>query len=370
MAHLFNPAVSSIVSTQKTSVSERWLTSSTRLSRALCQHIRPPSQSASGGSPLQPGCLEHCVNTEDLRLRAVAHLFNPAVSSVVSTQKTSVSERWLTSSTRLSRALCQHRRPPSPSGGSPLQPGCLERCVNTEDLRLRAVAHLFNPAVSSVVSTQKTSVSERWLTSSTRLFQTFHTSLCRSPHVQRTCSSIVRCFMALATTTTTETVDLIDDLCSRKEGWLTIVPIDRQAAVHAPSERKNHYSVLPGVPDEVLTHLKNGLYKLFDEPCYNNVALESAVGGIIHELSFPIIAYRGEPKEASVREGLILPILSTIYQHAPMIPTNTSSGLFDVRLVPEDKIELRRSSPGRRPEIDYIASVENSGNGTIIKFIL
>ena len=178
--------------------------------------------------------------------------------------------------------------------------------------------------------------------------------------------------MALAATTTTETVDLIDDLCSRKEGWSTIVPIDPQAAVHAPSESKNHYSVLPGVPDEVLTHLKHGFHKLFDKPCYNNVALESAVGGIIHDLSFPIIAYRGrgEPKEASVREGLILPILSTIYQHAPMIPTNTSSDLFDVRLVPEDKIELRRSSPGRRPEIDYIISIENSGNGTIIKFIL
>ena len=79
--------------------------------------------------------------------------------------------------------------------------------------------------------------------------------------------------MALATTPTTETVDLIDDLCSRKEGWSTIVPIDRQAAVHAPSESKNHYSVLPGVPDEVLTHLKNELHKLFDETCYNNVAL-------------------------------------------------------------------------------------------------
>ena len=96
----------------------------------------------------------------------MAHLFNPAVSSVASTQKTSVSERWLTSSARLPRALRQHRRPPSPSGGSPLQPGCLERCVNTLDLRLRAVAHLFSPAVSSVASTQKTSVSERWLTSS------------------------------------------------------------------------------------------------------------------------------------------------------------------------------------------------------------
>ena len=52
------------------------ITSSARLPRALCQHIRPPSQSASGGSPLQPGCLKCCVKTEDLRLRAVAHLFN------------------------------------------------------------------------------------------------------------------------------------------------------------------------------------------------------------------------------------------------------------------------------------------------------
>ena len=117
-----------------------------RLPRALCQHIRPPSQSTSGGSPLQPGCFERCVNTEDLRLRAVAHLFSPAASSVASTQKTSVSERWLTSSARLPRALRQHIRPPSPSGGSPLQPGCFERCVNTEDLRLRAVAHLFSSA--------------------------------------------------------------------------------------------------------------------------------------------------------------------------------------------------------------------------------
>ena len=52
-----------------------------------------------------------------------------------------------------------------------------------------------------------------------------------------------------------------------------------------------------------------------------------------------------------------------------MIPTNTSGGLFDVRLVPEHKRELHRSSPGRHPEIDYI-SVENSSDGTIIKFML
>ena len=81
------------------------ITSSARLPRVLCQHIRPPSQRASGGSPLQPGCLKRCVKTEDLHLRVVAHLFNPAVSSVVSKQKTSVSERWLTSSTRLSQAF-------------------------------------------------------------------------------------------------------------------------------------------------------------------------------------------------------------------------------------------------------------------------
>ena len=124
----------------KTSVSERWLTSSTRLSQALFQHRRPPSP--SGGSPLQPGCT--------------------------------------------AQALCQHRRPPSPSGGSPLQPGCLKRCVNTEDLRLRAVAHLFNPAVSSVVSTQKTSVSERWLTSSTRLSQESCRRLCPTACVAET----------------------------------------------------------------------------------------------------------------------------------------------------------------------------------------
>ena len=56
----------------------------------------------------------------------------------------------ITSSARLPRALCQHIRPPSPNGDSPLQPGCLKHCVNTEDLRLRTVAHLFNPAVSSI----------------------------------------------------------------------------------------------------------------------------------------------------------------------------------------------------------------------------
>ena len=42
--------------------------------------------------------------------------------------------------------------------------------------------------------------------------------------------SIVKAFMALATTTT-ETVDLIDylldDLCSHKEGWSTIIPTDK-----------------------------------------------------------------------------------------------------------------------------------------------
>lgn len=170
-------------------------------------------------------------------------------------------------------------------------------------------------------------------------------------------------FIALATTTT-ETMDLIDDLCSHEEGWSTVMPIDQQAALCAPS-----HSVISGVPEEVLMHTKTGLH---DKPCHNNVALESAVGGIIHKLSFPIIAYRGEPKEASVQEGMILLILSSIkvYQHAPMIPTNTSGGLFDVRLVPEDKIELRRSCRGRCPEFYFIASVENSGDGTIIKFIL
>ena len=53
-----------------------------------------------------------------------------------------------------------------------------------------------------------------------------------------------------------------------------------------------------------------------------------------------------------------------------MIPDHSSGSLFDVQIIPEDKVRLRRSRPGRSPEIDYIISVENSGPRTIIKFIL
>ena len=61
------------------------------------------------------------------------------------------------------------------------------------------------------------------------------------------------------------------------------------------------------------------------------VALEAAISGIV---DVPIIAYRDVCKEASVKDGLILP---TILEHAPMMPENTSGDLFDVHITPEDK---------------------------------
>ena len=39
-----------------------------------------------------------------------------------------------------------------------------------------------------------------------------------------------------------------------------------------------------------------------------------------------------------------------------MIP-NTSGSLFDMRIIPEDKVTLR-SGPERKPEVDYIISVK------------
>ena len=49
-----------------------------------------------------------------------------------------------------------------------------------------------------------------------------------------------------------------------------------------------------------------------------------------------------------------------------MITGNESSNLFDIHIIPEDKIQLRTVGRGRCPEIDYIISVEDSGLGTIL----
>ena len=64
-----------------------------------------------------------------------------------------------------------------------------------------------------------------------------------------------------------------------------------------------------GTPDEVLV-----MDYLYGKLSYNIMALELAAGGIVYDLSFPKVAYRGEPKEASIREDLTLLILMTISQ--------------------------------------------------------
>ena len=121
------------------------------------------------------------------------------------------------------------------------------------------------------------------------------------------------------------------------------------------------FAISNGAPDDVVQLIKENLLDLFNKPSYNGFALESTVAGIIFDLAIPIIAYRGDPTEVSVREGLILPILRRIFERAPILPEDNSN-MFNVRIVPEDRVQLRQQR-GRRPEVDYVVSINDASSG-------
>ena len=45
-------------------------------------------------------------------------------------------------------------------------------------------------------------------------------------------------------------------------------------------------------------------------------------------------------------------------QSGPMVPNQAGATFFKIRIVPEDRLTFQ-SRPGRKPEVDYIISIEN-----------
>ena len=130
-------------------------------------------------------------------------------------------------------------------------------------------------------------------------------------------------------------------MCSTGASWSTVEPVKQKAGIAAPSSASCNFTISNGAPDDVVQLIKENLLDLFNKPSYNGFALESMVAGIIFDLAIPIIAYRGDPTEVSVREGLILPILRRMFERAPILPEDNSN-MFNVRIVPEDRVQLRQ----------------------------
>lgn len=150
--------------------------------------------------------------------------------------------------------------------------------------------------------------------------------------------------------------------------WSTVEPVTQEAGIAAPSNTNCNFAISNGAPDEVVQLIKDSLLELFNKPSYNGCAFESTIAEIIFDMAIPIIAYRGDPTEVSVREGLILPILRRIFERAPMLPEDNSS-MFNIKTVPEDRVPLRQQR-GRRPEVDFVVSINDASSGATIKPML
>ena len=90
-------------------------------------------------------------------------------------------------------------------------------------------------------------------------------------------------------TVVTETVALINDVFSGDEGWDTVMPANPVAAYQAPSAGASNYCIKKGASQTVPAHLKEEMLKLFSKLCYDNVALKSTVGGIVHAYLFLLL---------------------------------------------------------------------------------
>ena len=76
--------------------------------------------------------------------------------------------------------------------------------------------------------------------------------------------------------------------------------------------------------------------------------------GIVYEL----IAYRNEPGETSIREAVVLSLLSAIFERALPLPSQGTAEGYTVRILPEDPVEFH-DGRGRRPEIDYLVCLDD-----------
>ena len=170
--------------------------------------------------------------------------------------------------------------------------------------------------------------------------------------------------MAGSNRTMVEMRELIEQICHSELLYL-VEPSQEEAATQAPSSSKENYLVQMEIDEEVIVKLKTGIFSMFDH-MYNNTALESILTTIIFSISDPLIAFRSAPKECSVKDGLLLPVLTTIFKYAPLKPNLASCDGFDIHVVPEDKIVLK-GGRGRKPEVDFVISIEHMG--IILKMI-
>ena len=176
----------------------------------------------------------------------------------------------------------------------------------------------------------------------------------------------VRCFtMATPATSSviSKTRDLISTIFAGGDRWLAVSPTAEDAATVAPSTTGGAHSIVKGVPDSVLTLLREGLLRTLKKYILNNVHLEATVQGIAYDLTSPLHILNAS-NEASVRETVVLPLLNAIFERAiPLLSEGTTES-YTVRILPEAPIELHNGR-GRCPEIDYLVCLDNDAGAPI-----
>ena len=101
-------------------------------------------------------------------------------------------------------------------------------------------------------------------------------------------------------------------------------------------------------PDGIRQLLEDQLLHTLNQYVINNIHLEATVRGIVYDLSAPPIAFRNEPGETCIREAVVLPLLSAIFERAlPLRSEGTAEG-YTVQILPEDPVGLHDGRPRDR----------------------
>ena len=142
--------------------------------------------------------------------------------------------------------------------------------------------------------------------------------------------------------------------------WSRVTPISNEAATCAPSSCAAYFDVLnEEIEDDVMDHINRGLSNIFKHS-YNNTSVDNYITEIVFALSGPLVSFKDAANESTIREGLLLPVLSRILTHINMIPSTKEEcdSSFTIHLLPEDKLCFIPGKRGRRPEVDYVISIE------------
>ena len=181
--------------------------------------------------------------------------------------------------------------------------------------------------------------------------------------------------MAVADSVSTRAEKVISALFSNSQLWTTLFPqknVSLESLLTRPSSSsvspgKPKYVFEDGVPETLQTCLqvvRERFLLCFKDHAHSESFWDNIMLQVRCSFATSLLSYRLNPKERSIIDGVVMPMLRMLIPSISLLPNSTCTG-FRTHLLVEDSIPKMVSRAGRNPEVDIVVQLVNLESDTI-----